>query len=320
MTIASIQLLHIPDGFLSLTISIVVWVLTVFVLSLAIRNSEKSFDERLVPLAGVMAAFIFAGQMINFPVAGGTSGHLIGATLAAIVLGPWLGILVMTAVIALQALLFQDGGLLVMGTNILVMGIIPALVGFGLYRIVANKSRRLKLGTAALAAWLSVMAAALVTALLLGFSGTSSFRIAVPTMLGIHAVIGIGEALITVAALSFIITARPQLLQNGVSAGGRGWIIGGILVTLLVVFISPFASGFPDGLEWVAQENGFLDTAVNAPFEILPDYSIPILGATSFSTIIAGIIGAAATAVIVWLLARRLRPQTPAAHESTPSD
>ncbi len=315
MSIASMQLLHIPDGFLSLAISVLTWVITVVVLLVAIRKSEGSFDERLVPLAGVMAAFIFAGQMINFPVAGGTSGHLIGATLAAIVLGPWLAILVMTAVIALQALLFQDGGLLVMGANIIVMGIIPALVGFGLYRIAANQSRRLKLGTAALAAWLSVMAAALVTALLLGFSGTSSFRIAVPAMLGIHALIGIGEALITTAALSFIISARPQLLQNGASTGGRGWIVGGILVTLLVILISPFASGFPDGLEWVAEKNGFLDTAINAPFEILPDYSIPVLGTTSFSTILAGLIGAVGTAVVVWLLARRLRPTPP-----TPSD
>src|ERR671927_1762292 len=111
--------LHIPDGFLSFTVSIACWIVTVITLSLAISRSNKSLGERQIPLMGVMAAFIFAAQMINFPVAGGTSGHLLGGALAAITLGPWAGMLVMTAVITVQALLFQDGGLLVMGANIL---------------------------------------------------------------------------------------------------------------------------------------------------------------------------------------------------------
>src|SRR5687767_10494059 len=121
-------LLHIPDGFLSIAIALLCWLVTLVVLALAVRNAQKVFDERLAPLAGIMAAFIFAGQMINFPISGGTSGHLIGATLAFIVLGPWLGLLAMTAVIALQALIYQDGGLIVMGANILVMDIVPGMV------------------------------------------------------------------------------------------------------------------------------------------------------------------------------------------------
>jgi cobalt/nickel transport system permease protein len=245
--------------------------------------------------------------MINFPVAGGTSGHFIGAALAAVVLGPWLGILVMTAVIILQALLFQDGGLVVMGANILVMGVTPALISYGLYRAVAQRNRRIQLVTVAGAAWLSVMGAALLTALLLGFSGTSSFRIAVPALLGVHALIGIGEALITVAALSFIMNTRPQLLHTSAEAGGRGWIVGGIAITLLVVLLSPFASGFPDGLEWVAEEQGFLDTAVPSSFQILPDYTIPALGETGLSTIVAGIVGVILAAGIAFGLARLLR-------------
>lgn len=307
MFFASAQLLHIPDGFLSLLIALVAWVLAIVFISLAIRNSQASFDEKLVPLAGIMAAFIFAGQMINFPVAGGTSGHFIGAALAAVVLGPWLGILVMTAVIVLQALLFQDGGLIVMGANILVMGVTPALISYGLYRAVTQRSRRIQLVTAAGAAWLSVMGAALLTALLLGFSGTSSFLIAVPAMLGVHALIGIGEALITLAALSFILNTRPQLLQTSAEAGGRGWIVGGIAITLLVVLLSPFASSFPDGLEWVAEEKGFLDTAVPTSFQILPDYTIPALGETGLSTIVAGTVGALLVAGIAFGLARLLR-------------
>ena len=122
-------LLHIPDGFLHVLVSAACWLIALAVLALAVGRTRRDLDERLVPLAGIMAAFIFAAQMLNFPVAGGTSGHFVGAALAFIVLGPWLGLLAMTAVIAVQALLFQDGGLLVMGANILVMGVVPGFLG-----------------------------------------------------------------------------------------------------------------------------------------------------------------------------------------------
>lgn len=317
MFFASAPLLHIPDGFLSLPITLLTWLLTIIVLGFAVRRAQTRFEEKLVPLAGIMAAFIFAGQMINFPVAGGTSGHLIGATLAVIVLGPWLGMVVMTAVIALQALLFQDGGLIVMGANILVMGIVPALVGYGLFRSVSGRrSRTARLAVAGVAAWLSVMAAALITALLLGFSDTISFRLVVPAMLGIHALIGIGEALITVAALSLIARAQPETLEASAASGGRGWIIAGGLVTLLVILISPFASGFPDGLEWVAEETGFLNLAQDAPFELLPDYSVPGLASDNASTILAGVIGAAFVAAVAALAVRLLRRRHPTQAES----
>jgi cobalt/nickel transport system permease protein len=299
MIFAEIQLLHVPDGFLSFGLALLCWVAALIAVGLAVRNGRSAFDERLTPVAGIMAAFIFAGQMINFPVAGGTSGHMIGATLAAIVLGPWLGILVMTAVIALQALLFQDGGLVVMGANILIMGVVPVLVSFGLYKPVADRNRNVKLATAGIAAWLSVMAAALLTSLLLGFSGTSSFRVVVPAMLGVHAIIGLGEALITVAALAFILKVRPNLLQESGEAGGKGWIVGGALVVLLVLLISPFASSFPDGLEWVAEEQGFLNSAVDSSYQLLPDYTIPLFGETAVSTIIAGLIGAILVGLLV---------------------
>ena len=309
MIVAGIMLLHIPDGFLSLGLALLCWALALVAVGLAVRHGRATFDDRLTPVAGIMAAFIFAGQMINFPVAGGTSGHMLGATLAAIVLGPWLGILVMTAVIALQALLFQDGGLVVMGANILIMGVVPVMISYGLYKPVANRSRNVKLATAGTAAWLSVMAAALVTSLLLGFSGTSSFRVVVPAMLGVHAIIGLGEALVTVAALAFIMQVRPALLQESGEAGGKGWIVGGVIVVLLVLLISPFASGFPDGLEWVAAEQGFLDSAMNAPFQLLPGYTIPALGDTAVSTIIAGLAGAAVVAFIVIGLTRLVKKE-----------
>jgi len=241
-----------------------------------------------------MAAFIFAAQMLNFPVAGGTSGHLLGGALAAIVLGPWAGMLVMTAVIAMQALLFQDGGLLVMGANILNMGLITAAIGYGLYRGVSNSSRRTKLAVAGLAAWLSVMAGALATALQLWLSGTSNLQTVVIAMLGVHALIGIGEALITVAALGFIFQTRPDLLDETSSSarGGRGWVVPGIVLSLAVVLLSPLASAFPDGLERVAENTGFLEIAQSSPYELIPDYTVPFLGETAFSTIVAGVIGA----------------------------
>ena len=144
--------LHIPDGFLSLAVSILCWVITTITLSLAISRSNKSLGERQIPLMGIMASFIFAAQMISFPVAGGTSGHLLGGTLAAVPFGPWAGMLVMTAVIAVQALLFQDGGLLVMGANILNMGLITVAIGYGLYRGVPARNRMLKLTVAGIAA------------------------------------------------------------------------------------------------------------------------------------------------------------------------
>src|SRR5215211_2293536 len=187
--------LHIPDGFLSLIVSLICWVITTLILAIVVSRTNKSLGEKQVPLMGVMAAFIFAAQMINFPVAGGTSGHLLGGALAAILLGPWAAMLVMTAVIAVQGLLFQDGGLLVMGANILNMGILTAAIGYGLYRGVFGGSRSLKLSVAGIAAWLSVMAGALATALQLWLSGTGNLQTVVLAMLSVHALIGLGEAL-----------------------------------------------------------------------------------------------------------------------------
>lgn len=242
--------LHIPDGFLSLIVSLICWVITIVVIGTAISRTNKALGEKQIPLMGVMAAFIFAAQMINFPVAGGTSGHLLGGALAAIVLGPWAGMLVMTAVIAVQALLFQDGGLLVMGANIINMGLVTAAIGYGLYRSVSGQSRAVKLGVAGVAAWLSVMAGALLTALQLWLSGTSELGIVIPAMLGVHALIGLGEAFITVSALAFIMQTRPDLLGEGSESAkaSRNWIYAGGIISLFVVLLSPFASA--DRMGW----------------------------------------------------------------------
>lgn len=304
--------LHIPDGFLNLIVSVICWLLTVITLGFAVSKTNKSLGEKQIPLMGVMAAFIFAAQMINFPVAGGTSGHLLGGVLAAVVLGPWAGMLVMTAVIALQALLFQDGGLLVMGANILNMGLITAAIGYGLYRSVSGSSKTVKLSVIGFAAWLSVMAGALFTALQLWLSGTSRLEVVIPAMLGVHALIGLGEALITVFAISFIMQTRPDLLGEGSESaiGGRGWIAVGSVIALLVVLISPFASGDPDGLERVAIDMGFIDAGQSAPYEIIPDYTVPFLGETALSTILAGVAGIIVVSLIMMLIGRGMKAKS----------
>lgn len=304
-------LLHIPDGFLSFVVSITCWVISAMILSLAISHSNKSLGERQVPLMGVMAAFIFAAQMINFPVAGGTSGHLLGGALAAITLGPWAGMLVMTAVIAVQALLFQDGGLLVMGANILNMGLITVAIGYGLYRGVSAGNQTLRLTVAGIAAWLSVMAGALFTSLQLWLSGTSQLQIVIPAMLTVHALIGVGEALITVAALSFIFQTRPDLMgENSASANGsRGWVVAGIAIALLVVLLSPLASADPDGLNRVATDLGFIASA-QARSGPLAGYTTPLLASTSLSKIAAGGIGLAVVGVVVVLFSQGMKAKS----------
>lgn len=285
--------MHIPDGFLTLAVSLICWVITISLLAIAIRKTNKVLGEKQVPLMGIMAAFIFAAQMLNFPVAGGTSGHLLGGALAAIVLGPWAAMLVMTAVIAVQGLLFQDGGLVVMGANILNMGLLTAIVGYGLYRMVSKSSLTTRLTVSGIAAWLSVMTGALMASLQLWLSGTAKLNIVVPAMLGVHALIGLGEALITVAALAFIFRTRPDLLdESSASAqGSRGWVYTGILIALAVTLLAPLASVNPDGLNRVAGNLGFLGSRQSTPFHIISNYTLPFLGQTPLSTILAGAAG-----------------------------
>jgi cobalt/nickel transport system permease protein len=212
----SLHFLHAPDGFVSIPIALVMWAVTAVVLVIAVRRTSETLDERAVPLMGVMAAFIFAAQMFNFPVAGGTSGHLLGGVLAAVLLGPWAGTLVMAAVVTVQALIFQDGGLIILGANIFNMGVIGTLGGYWLYRALARLfggEERGRLPAAGIAAWASVMAGAVAMSIELGLSGVIPLNVALPAMVTVHAFIGIGEALITVAALAFIGATRADLFK-----------------------------------------------------------------------------------------------------------
>jgi len=288
--------MHIPDGFLSTLVSVVFWVISVIAVAYALRRVGKDLGERQVPLMGVLAAAIFAGQMLNFSVTGGTSGHLLGAALATILLGPWAAVIVMTTVVSIQALIFQDGGLLALGANLFNMAVIGVTVSYFVYTSIQKLARGKSWGVfvgGASAAWFSIVIASLACALELALSGTSPANIAVPAMGGIHMIIGIGEGLITVGALAFLYAARRDLFRTGETApkgGAAVWIFGLGIAALLAVF-SPLASAHPDGLEWVAEQKGFLEAARAPLYNMIPDYIFPGISNEALATIVAGIIG-----------------------------
>lgn len=210
--------LHIPDGFLSGGVSAVLWVVAIAAVAYGLRVANVSLTEERVPLLGVLAAFVFAAQMLNFPVAGGTSGHFLGAALAAVLLGPWIACIVMAVVIAVQAIAFADGGITVLGANIVNMGVLGALLAGFLVATalrVLPKSRGAFLGTVAIVSWTAVMVGAIATALQLAISGTVPLGTVLPAMAGVHALIGIGEAVITTAAVAAVLASRPDLIAIG---------------------------------------------------------------------------------------------------------
>jgi len=287
--------MHIPDGFLSTIVSLFFWAVSVAVLFIALRKSSQTLHEKDIPLMGVLAATIFAGQMLNFSVTGGTSGHLLGAALATILLGPWSAILTMTVVVSVQALIFQDGGLLALGANLFNMAIVGVAVSYAVYRLLLNlgaKQKTIPLAGFA-AAWTSIFIASLSCALQLALSGTSPAQIAIPAMAGIHALIGIGEGLITVGALVFVGRARPDLFnhEKAAAASSRGVFIGGILLSVVLAVLSPLASSHPDGLEWVAERHNFIEAARGPIYNIIPDYLLPGVESEALATILAGLIG-----------------------------
>jgi cobalt/nickel transport system permease protein len=293
---SAVQPMHIPDGFLSTHVALVFWAISALAVAYALRRVGKDLGERQVPLMGVLAAAIFAGQMLNFSVTGGTSGHLLGAALATILLGPWAAVIVLTSVVSIQALIFQDGGLLALGANLFNMAVIGVTVSYFVYTSVQKLARGRSWGFFVggfAAAWLSIVIASLSAALQLALSGTSPANISVPAMGGIHMLIGIGEGLITVGALAFMYTVRRDLFLTGGTAPKGGvavWIIG-LGIALALAVLSPLASTHPDGLVWVARQAGFL-SAARAPFyKIIPAYLFPGISNKSLATILAGILG-----------------------------
>lgn len=296
MLYSTVQPMHIPDGFLSVPVSIVLWLISIVLIAIALKNVRHELGDKQVPLMGVLAATIFAGQMLNFSVTGGTSGHLLGAALATILLGPWSAVIVMTSVVSVQALLFQDGGILALGANIFNMAIIGVFISFFVFRLlksITGKSRVALFISGFVTAWTTIFFASLACAIQLALSGTSPANIAILAMAAIHALIGIGEGLITAGALAFLLAARKDLIEStsGNSSNQAGILIGGGLIAVVLAVLSPIASSNPDGLEWFAEQQGFLGAAQDSLYSIMPDYVMPGINDPTLATIIAGIIG-----------------------------
>lgn len=305
--------MHIPDGFLDTRTIATTTALSVTGLAVALRTAGAPPERRQIPLMGVAAAFIFAAQMINFPVAAGTSGHLMGATLAAVLLGPARAVLVMSAVVITQALLFADGGILALGANLFNMAVTAPVVGYGAYRLVRRiaPGERGQLTAAGFAAWFSTVVAATITAGELAWSGTAPWQAALPAMAGIHMIIGVGEGAITALVLAAVSAARPELLDPQTTldrTAGAGYAL--LVAVGLALFVAPFASPWPDGLEQVAQTLGFEHQAFAEPLLASPlgDYTVPGIGSPVLATALAGLVGTLIVFGLASLLARMLAP------------
>jgi cobalt/nickel transport system permease protein len=312
--------MHIPDGVLSAPTAIGAGIISVGALAVAVRRFQKESQnrEQLIPVLGILAAFVFAAQMINFPIPGGTSGHLVGAVLAAVFLGPWGAMLVLALVLVIQCFVYADGGVTALGANIFNMAVIGGIVGWLSYTVcrLGSGDRGRVLLAAAIAAWFSIVAAAVACAMELAISGTVPAHAVIPAMTYVHMVIGIGEALITVAVVGYVLTVRPELIRGVKPAHGqrkekirltrREVAVAVVACLVIAVVVSSLASAAPDGLEKVAEKLGFsppeeADAVLGSP---MPDYGIPRLGEGFVSTAVAGGAGVIILLGLGWLLYR----------------
>jgi cobalt/nickel transport system permease protein len=213
---------HIPDGFIETPTALAAAAVAAGGVALCLRQARRTMDERIAPLAGLTAAYIFAVQMLNFPVAAGTSGHLLGGALAAILVGPWVGALVVSVVLVMQALLFADGGLVALGLNVINMALVTVLVGWMAFRVIRRMTpdrvpqRRGVVLAAGIAGFLSVPAAALAFSAeyAIGGAGTFSAGSVLVAMTGVHLLIGVGEGVITALTVAAVMASRPDLVQG----------------------------------------------------------------------------------------------------------
>lgn len=330
--------MHVPDGFIDAPVSAVAGVVAAGAVAVSLRGARRELDERTAPLAGLVAAFVFAVQMLNFPVAAGTSGHLLGGALAAILVGPFTGVLCIAVVLLMQGILFADGGLTALGVNISVMGVVTVVVAYALFRglvRVLPRGRRSTTAAAFVAALVSVPAAAVAFTLLYAVGGTTDVPIGkvLTAMAGVHVLIGIGEAAITALTVGAVIAVRPDLVH-----GARGlaaplklrvdgelvdapaaasapapaaapaaprstrkvWAAGLVAALVLAGFVSFYASANPDGLERVAADKG-IDEKVEehgAADSPLADYGVKDVENARISGGLAGVIGVGVTVVV----------------------
>ncbi|ATW48955.1 energy-coupling factor ABC transporter permease [Streptomyces peucetius] len=355
--------MHVPDGFINAPVSVAAGVVAAGAVAVSLRGARRELGgtpsqlpgaDRTAPLAGLVAAFVFAVQMLNFPVAAGTSGHLLGGALAAILVGPFTGVLCIAVVLLMQGILFADGGLTALGVNITVMGVVTVLVAYGLFRglvKVLPRTRRSVTAASFVAALVSVPASAAAFTLVYAIGGVTEVPVGsvLTAMVGVHLLIGIGEAAITMLTVGAVIAVRPDLVYGArglttrlkLRVGGelvdapaaeptplaarsprRLWLGGLVTSLVLAGFVSFYASASPDGLEKVASDKGF-DKSVEehaAAGSPLADYGVEDIDDTRLSGGLAGVIGVGATVAVgsgVFYAVRRRRDA--AGDERTPA-
>ena len=304
--------MHLPDGFLNLPIAAGMAAASTGVVGVALRKCRSTLDDRAEALLGVTAAGVFAAQMVNFPIPGGTSGHLLGGALAGVVLGPWAGLVAITCVLIVQCFLFADGGLLALGANVFNMGVIGCLAGHGIYTLIRPwaATNSAKAMAAGFAAWCATIIAAAVCALQLSMSGSFGLTRALYLMVGIHAVIGIGEAIITALVMRALLERGRLVTNDAVTAETNSTLrprtvfLGGLSLTAtIVVLLAPFSSNLPDGLERSLAWLGAQPSSNSPLLATFPDYQVADLGRWG-GTVVAGLIGMTAVAVFAWLASK----------------
>ncbi|MFI8104093.1 energy-coupling factor ABC transporter permease [Streptomyces sp. NPDC086023] len=352
--------MHVPDGFIDAPVSVAAGAVAAAAVAVSLRGARRELGdtagsggldgERTAPLAGLVAAFIFAVQMLNFPVAAGTSGHLLGGALAAILVGPYTGVLCVSVVLLMQGILFADGGLTALGVNITTMGVVTVVVSYAVFKLLVNvlpKGRRSVTAAAFVGALVSVPASAAFFTLLYAIGGTTDVPIGkvLAAMVGVHVLIGIGEAAITAFTVGAVIAVRPDLVHGArglatrlkLRVGGelvdapatapapaaarparKVWAAGLVTTLVLAGFVSYYASASPDGLEKVAADQG-IDRKVEehaAADSPLADYGVKAVSDARLSGGLAGVIGVGATAAlgtgVFWVVRRRRTAEAPA--------
>lgn len=309
--------MHAPDGFLNAGTAVATAAISASAIGYALKQAGEELKDKAVPLAGISAAFIFAAQMFNFPVAAGTTGHLLGGALAAILLGPSVGAVVVAVVVIVQALVFADGGLTALGYNVLNMAVVTSFGGYAIFsglRRILPRTQAGIVGASALAGGLSVVLSAMAFSIewLFGATAPVPFDTVFGAMVGVHLLIGIGEGVLTGMAVGAVLAARPDLvfgasdldmttLRATEPVGMKPFVIGGVLTAIVfATVVSQFAVGDPDGLESVAAEQGFLESGRDSAVASSPfaGYATAGLDNESLSLAVAGVTGTAITLAV----------------------
>ena len=301
--------MHVPDGFMNVTMSAATGVISFGTLWAYIRSAKDLIADKFIALTGMMSALIFVLQMINFPIAAGTSGHLLGGALAVIVLGPRLGLICLSVVVIIQSLLFADGGLSALGVNVLNMAIVTSATSWFIVKYwikFIGKNKTSIVSVSVLAGILSVVFSSIAFTIQYAIGGTISIPVGTVllAMVTTHFIIGFGEGVITALIITLLIRVRPDLIyayersdENTTKVSFYGLFI---ILILLLSLVTPFASSSPDGLESVAEEFGFTQT--DGIVLLLDDYGISAVNNDFISTVLSALLGVTVVAIMFNLI------------------